>query len=266
MSSQGGAGRRHGLTGEAARCEASRQRQRGAGGAAQARRRRRGAGGAAHGGAARGGAERGGAGRGGAVTVQKKVTSPKKGGRRRAPGLFKPHSHSPSESPGQRDRGPWREVRRPPCSRRRLCVRHAGALRAVGPKLGGALKTSHPPPRPRVRAQRQCWPIRRRSWSREHRASCGHSCGTRMRGPSGPRARASASSAALRSTSRASATFKWGGPHRGPLRGDHAGTFHGHVLFSQAETRFSALFCTFRSLIPHPPPLSPLFFSGEASQ
>ena len=40
-----------------------------------------------------------------------------------------------------------------------------------------------------VRAQRQCWPIRRRSWSRDHRASCG----TRMRGPSGPRARASAS-------------------------------------------------------------------------
>jgi hypothetical protein len=74
MSSQGGAGRRQGLTGQAARCEAepgepapraaarreaSRQRQRGTGGAAQARRRRRCAGGAARGGAERGGAERG---------------------------------------------------------------------------------------------------------------------------------------------------------------------------------------------------------------
>ena len=73
------------------------------------------------------------------------------------------------------------------------------------PKLGGALKTSHPPPRPRASAA-PCWPIRRRSWSREHRASCG----SRMRGPSGPRARASASSAALRSTRRASAAFKRG--------------------------------------------------------
>ena len=36
------------------------------------------------------------------------------------------------------------------------------------------------------------------SWSRERRASCGE----RMRDPSGPRARVSASSAALRSTSR----------------------------------------------------------------
>jgi hypothetical protein len=57
---------------------------------------------------------------------------------------------SPSESPGQRDRGPWREVRRPPRSRRRLCVRHAGALpSSCRPKLGGALKASHPPPRTR---------------------------------------------------------------------------------------------------------------------
>ena len=61
--------------------------------------------------------------------------------------------------------------------------------------------------------------IRRRSWSREHRASCG----SRMRGPSGPRARASASSAALRSTRRASATFKRGAS-QAPSRGDgHAG-------------------------------------------
>ena len=47
------------------------------------------------------------------------------------------------------------------------------------------------------------------SWSRERRASCGE----RMRDPSGPRARASASSAALRSTSlsRASARCSNGG-------------------------------------------------------
>ena len=55
-----------------------------------------------------------------------------------------------------------------------------------------------------------------RSWSpaREHRASCGE----RMRGPraSGPRARASASSAALRSTSRASPTLKRVGGRRSP--------------------------------------------------
>ena len=42
---------------------------------------------------------------------------------------------------------------------------------------------SHPPPRPRPNAA-PCWPIRQRSWSREHRASCGE----RMRDPSGPRA------------------------------------------------------------------------------
>ena len=62
MSSQDGAGRRHGLTGEAARCgaepgeaeprtaarrKASRRRRRGKGSAAQAARRRLGAGGAA---------------------------------------------------------------------------------------------------------------------------------------------------------------------------------------------------------------------------
>jgi hypothetical protein len=40
------------------------------------------------------------------VIVKKKVTSPKKGGRRREPGLFRPHSHSPSESLGQRDMSP----------------------------------------------------------------------------------------------------------------------------------------------------------------
>ena len=76
------------------------------------------------------------------------------------------------------------------------------------------------PPRPRPNAA-PCWPIRRRSWSREHRASCGE----RMRDPSGPCARASASSAAFRSTSRASATLKRGGGAQAPSRGDvHAGT------------------------------------------
>ena len=50
-------------------------------------------------------------------------------------------------------------------------------------------KTSHPLPQPRASAA-----IRRRIWSREHRASCGE----RMRCPSGPRACRSASSATLR--------------------------------------------------------------------
>ena len=50
-------------------------------------------------------------------------------------------------------------------------------------------KTSHPLPQPRASAA-----IRRRIWSREHRASCGK----RMRCPSGPRACRSASSATLR--------------------------------------------------------------------
>ena len=48
------------------------------------------------------------------------------------------------------------------------------------------MKTSHPLPQPRASAA-----IRRRIWSREHRASCGE----RMRCPSGPRACRSASSA-----------------------------------------------------------------------
>ena len=51
------------------------------------------------------------------------------------------------------------------------------------------MKTSHPLPQPRASAA-----IRRRIWSREHRASCGE----RMRCPSGPRACRSASSATLR--------------------------------------------------------------------
>ena len=54
------------------------------------------------------------------------------------------------------------------------------------------MKTSHPLPQPRASAAA----IRRRIWSREHRASCGE----RMRCPSRPRARLSASSATSRST------------------------------------------------------------------
>jgi hypothetical protein len=61
----------------------------------------------------------------------------------------------------------------------------------------------------------------RRSWSREHRASCGE----RMRDPSGPRACVSASNAALRSTRRASATFKRGGPQGALESVAHAGFF-----------------------------------------
>jgi hypothetical protein len=98
---------------------------------------------------------------------------------------------------------PWRVVRRPLSEAALRPARWRAS--SCRPKLGGALKTSHPPPRQRPSAA-PCWPIRRRGWSREHRASCG----SRMRGPSGPRARASASSAALRSTRRASAAFKRG--------------------------------------------------------
>jgi hypothetical protein len=51
-----------------------------------------------------------------------------------------------------------------------------------------------------------------------------------MRGPSGPRARASASSAALRSTRRASAAFKRGAS-QAPSSRDHAGFFFFGVGF-----------------------------------
>jgi hypothetical protein len=89
------------------------------------------------------------------------------------------------------------------------------------PKLGGALKTSHPPPRPRPNAA-PCWPIRRRSWSREHRASCGE----RMGDPSGPRALVSASSAALYEVDKTrKRDVQTGGP-TGAVESDaHAGTF-----------------------------------------
>ena len=78
-------------------------------------------------------------------------------------------------------------------SRARAALR-LGALRSR-PKRSAALrhfmKTSHPLPQPRASAA-----ICRRIWSREHRASCGE----RMRCPSRPRARLSASSATSRST------------------------------------------------------------------
>ena len=74
------------------------------------------------------------------------MTSPKKGGRRREPGLFRPHSHSWSESPGQRDISPWREV-----AASTTVLSEAALLPArwrassCRPKLGGALKTSRAP-------------------------------------------------------------------------------------------------------------------------
>ena len=79
----------------------------------------------------------------------------------------------------------------------------------TGGPAGPSSRDAHAGTLPRPNAA-PCWPIRRRSWSREHRASCGE----RMRDPSGPHARASASSAAFRSTSRASATLKRGAPRR----------------------------------------------------
>ena len=133
--------------------------------------------------------------------------------------------HTATESPGQRDMSPWRVVRRPLSD---AAGSLPGALRAVGPSSAAPseylMNTSHPPPRPRASAA-PCWPTpstrRRRSWSREHRASCGE----RMRDPSGPRACVSASSAALRSTRRASATFKRGGPQGALESVAHAGFF-----------------------------------------
>ena len=62
------------------------------------------------------------------------------------------------------------------------------------------MKTSHPLPQPRASAAA----IRRRIWSREHRASCGE----RMRCPSRPRARLSASSATSRSTALGACALK----------------------------------------------------------
>ena len=66
---------------------------------------------------------------------------------------------------------------------------------------------------------------------------------------SGPHALVSASSAALRSTRRASAAFK-----RGALQG---------ASLTLALSPLFALFRTFRSLIPPLPPLSPLFSRGR---
>ena len=59
-------------------------------------------------------------------------------------------------------------------------------------------------------------------------------CGTRTRGPSGPRARASASSAAFRSTSRASATLKRGAS-QGRREASHAGSFFFGVGFPNSN-------------------------------
>ena len=123
QASRRSASRRSASRRSASRRSASRRRRRGkgsaaqeslrrlgAGGAAQARRRRLCAGRAAHGGVGR--AWRCG------DCVEEGDVAVEGCGRRREPGLFRPHSNSPSESPGQRDRGPWGVVRRPPCSRR----------------------------------------------------------------------------------------------------------------------------------------------------
>jgi hypothetical protein len=115
-----------------------------------------------HGGAPHGGAERGGAGRGGTVIVKKKVTSPKKGGRRREPGLFRPHPDTATEPVGvagcgQRDRGPWREVRRPPRSlggdsASGTLARFELSAQARRRSEGLAPAASHPPPQPSKRS------------------------------------------------------------------------------------------------------------------
>ena len=94
---------------------------------------------------------------------------------------------------------------------------YAGALRAdLSAQARRRSKDLTPAASTTCASAAPCWPIRRRIWSREHRASCGE----RMRDRSGPRARVSAvppqqrrlSCAALRSTRRASATFKRGAP------------------------------------------------------
>ena len=129
--------------------------------------------------------------------------------------LFKNHIHNTQAISFSSD-GP-RVLTRPRCPFTELRVRGARGLKSRSEDLAPAASTTS------VRAQRHmlAHPSTEASWSREHHASCG----TRMRGPSGPRARASASSAALRSTRRASATFKRGAP-LGPSRGDgHAGVF-----------------------------------------
>ena len=129
------------------------------------RQRRRGAGSAAQARRRRrcaGGAAHGGAGRGGAVTVQKKVTCGEKCVDHRALG-------------GGSASGTLARFELSAQARRRS----EDLTPAASTTSERSAMLAH---------------IRRRSWSREHRASCGE----RMHDPSGPRARVSASSAALR--------------------------------------------------------------------
>jgi len=93
------------------------------------------------------------------------VTSPKSGRRREPPGSSgASHTATARRSRRVSETGARGEyiVRRPPCSRTRLCVRLAVARFELSAqahnKLGGALNTSHPPPRPRASAA-PCWPI-----------------------------------------------------------------------------------------------------------
>jgi len=155
------------------------------------------------------------------------VTSPKKGGRRREPGLFRPHSHSPSESPGQRDMSPWREVRRPPCSRGGGSA--SGSLGRFELSAQARRRSEYLTLAASTTCERSAMLAHPstdgRSWSRKHRVSCGERmrdlCAIRQLGP---RVRVSASSVALRSTRRASATRQTGGAAQGGLeRRRHAG-------------------------------------------
>eukprot|EP00964_Phaeocystis_antarctica_P164494 scaffold142738_cov136-Phaeocystis_antarctica.AAC.2 len=101
----------------------------------------------------------------------------------------------------------------------RRCVPPVGALRSW-PKLGSA-QALHEDLAPAASTTCECSAIRRRIWSREHRASCGE----RMRCPSGPRACLSASSATLRCARLACAAFKRSGPL---VRALGKATFLGH--------------------------------------
>ena len=126
-------------------------------------------------------------------------------------------SHSPSESPGQRDRGPCRGEK---------CVDHralgggsaSGTLARFELSAQARRRSEDLAPAASTTSKRSAMlthpstELVARAPS-EHRACCGE----RMRDPSGPRARASASSAALRSTRRASATFKRGASQLGAL-------------------------------------------------
>jgi hypothetical protein len=103
--------------------------------------------------------------------------SPKKGGRRREPRLFRPHSHIPSESPGQRDRSPWRVVRRSPCSRTRLCVRLAVARFELSAQARRRSEDLAPTASTTRESAALCWPIVDGAGRARHRAYNRHDTG-----------------------------------------------------------------------------------------